>query len=546
MASHAFWSTFRNPQVAISGQGQDARNGRYEYIAAWYDGLVFLDVSIAAYLKKTYRLYRHTRLLWNPVPSIINFWAGIIYPGNLSEDGMPFNADKPTAVPFNEDIPPELAAAFAQIMIWGNFQQVKNRWPRTGSLVGNGLLQIKDDRISRKVYLEPTRAEHVADVQINPQGDLVMYALQYKTRDSDAPSSPEYTYRKVVTRTTISTFRDGKAWAYMGADGVVVPAVVDHPYGFCPAVWVSHQDGDGIFGVGAIDSLWGTLGALAEINSLESRINDGVNKFIEPLTVFITDGPVDALFKRPKRGPTDDPDTLKETDLDRESLPLLKAKAGTDIKTVAGNLNVDGARQLLLDAKTHFRSHYPEVDLYPQLREMQQVTGPAAEILMGDVATPVREIRANYDRQLIKALQMAVTIAAIRAKEDWGTLDKAREKFRQFDEGSFERGEFDFEIQDRPLIPDPPLSEQEKVDIADKKINRVRIPEEEVWEEMGYPEEKIKKWKADAEARRTELLAAQTQNGPQGGPQAQPEQPGRPPQQQQQPSNTGADGQAAK
>jgi hypothetical protein len=505
-ASGAFLSVWRNPANALSSDAQSTRVAMYDYVRSWDEGTVFMpNQPYRAYLQAQYRLYRYTRLLWNPIPNIINFWGGILYPGNLSADGLPFEGNVPTAVPFSDDISPELAKAMAQVMVWGNFQARKSQWARMGAMAGYTLMKIVDDIPARKIYLDPVQPQRVGAVQLNASGDVLMYAEQYKRRDSDSAASREYTYRREVDARQIRTYRDGELYSYDN-----VPAVIDHPYPFCPAVWTKFREASdgGVFGDGAIKSPWGTLGMLAEINSLESHIDDSVHKNVDTITVFFTDGDVTPIFNRTKRGPTD---TLTPQDLDRESLPMLKAPPAASAQQLTSMLDLAGSAAYMTDKKAAFKMEYPEYEMYPQLRAMSQITGRAAEILLGDIANPVRDVRAQYDRQLVKALQMAVTMGGILAHNLWpsqGVMDTARQKFMPFNEDSYSQGKLDFEVMDRPLIPDAPLTPQEEVNTLDVKVSKLGVPKEQAWDEMGYTPQQVKKWQADEEKAKAERIAA--------------------------------------
>ena len=93
--------------------------------------------------------------------------------------------------------------------------------------------------------------------------------------------------------------------------------------------------------------------------------------------------------------------------------------------------------------------------MYEQLRAQAQVTGPGAEKLVGDTVTYVIDARANYDTQSIKLHQMAVAIGGWRANTGaWGRqLTSQQRVFAPFDLTSYNRGELDFEITPRPLVP---------------------------------------------------------------------------------------------
>jgi hypothetical protein len=45
-----------------------------------------------------------------------------------------------------------------------------------------------------------------------------------------------------------------------------------------------------------------------------------------------------------------------------------------------------------------------------------------------------------------------------------------------------------------------PLTELEAAQVADTKVNKLSIPEEQVWKELGYSDAQVSEWAAQAEA----------------------------------------------
>jgi hypothetical protein len=85
---------------------------------------------------------------------------------------------------------------------------------------------------------------------------------------------------------------------------------------------------------------------------------------------------------------------------------------------------------------------------------MSQVTGPAAQRLVGDVASRVTKASAVYDAQSIKLFQMALAIGGMRANDGaWGgSLTAQQAKFTPFDLESYAAGKLKMDIVPRPLL----------------------------------------------------------------------------------------------
>ncbi|HEY8743914.1 MAG TPA: hypothetical protein VIU62_12485, partial [Chloroflexota bacterium] len=127
---------------------------------------------------------------------------------------------------------------------------------------------------------------------------------------------------------------------------------------------------------------------------------------------------------------------------------------GGHVESLAGNLPLRDTLAYIQQLIGEIEQDHPELTLYKELRAMSQVTGPAASRLVGDAAGLIAEAAANYDQQLIKLFQMGVAIAGWRLNNgDWGLTDRQREKFAPFDLDSYIRGDLDFFISPRPLVP---------------------------------------------------------------------------------------------
>src|SRR5690349_12327292 len=198
MAVSSFWAALTAP-----GAGTPAadRQGWYDYLWAWETGTIFTtdpatptSVPIwADRLKAQYRLYRQTRLVWNPFPDLTDFWGSIVYPGVLTRDGRPAPDGTPSAFPLDDATPDALVKAASQIWWWSGMAHHKYTIPYWAAVAGNVLLELRDDVPGRKVTIQPRWAGLVRDVDLNPAGDVLAYALEYPVTDSTGRS---YVYRQ--------------------------------------------------------------------------------------------------------------------------------------------------------------------------------------------------------------------------------------------------------------------------------------------------------------------------------------------------------------
>lgn len=438
MATAAAAATFRrvyaNPGDPAAAEEAAERQAAYALFWAYYVNSAFDDLARWEPYRANNQLYRHIRQIYNPTRRLVDFYTGIVYRGHW--DTQP---DKMTqigaAIPWATGTPPALLAAIAQLYQWSNWRSSKSLLIRYAAATGDALGIVVDDTERRKVYLDVIWPGHVADIETNPAGDVTAYAIEYEATDE---SGAAYTYRREVDKAAIRTYRDGEPHAYDGT-----PAERPNPYGFTPAAWINHTPTGSNRGDPAIRN----IGKIDEANNLAAHALDQAHRILEAPILFSGEsintgsGPTKAGASSQQSSPT----------AGRENLKIYTAGPGASIETA--RLDPGEALEHLDRLLKEIEADHPEVTMYNQLREMTQVTGPAADRLFGDVAALVDEARTQYDQATIKLFQMATAIAGWRAGSSaWGDLDHQQAKFAGYDLDSYKAGDLDLAIQSRPLL----------------------------------------------------------------------------------------------
>lgn len=436
MATTAAYTAFRrvyaNPQAP--SEDSDERRAAYGLLWYYYTNQVFEDLARWQAYRAAGKLYRHVRPIYNPTRRLVDFYAGITYRGRWSS--RPEAMTQPdAAIPWAEGADPRLLSAIGQLYQWSNWAAKKTLLTRYGAAVGDVLTVIVDDTARRKVYLENIWPGHVAEIDLNPAGDVIAYVLEYDT--TDAATGDTYTYRREVTKQAIRTYRDGSPHSYEGQ-----PAQIANPYGFVPAAWTMHNPTGGSHGDPALRN----ISKIDEVNSLAAHALDQAHRILEA-PILIAGEAISQGAAQTKAGATD----RKTGTGSAEDLKIITSAAGGRIEAV--RLDPGEALEHIDRMLKEIEADHPEIVMYQQLRNMTQVTGPAADRLFGDVAALVDEARTQYDRSTVKLMQMATAIAGWRARTGaWGDLDSQQSKFTPFDLDSYSRGDLDIEIQARPLI----------------------------------------------------------------------------------------------
>lgn len=420
------------------------RTDQYDYLWHWYSGSLFDRLSDWAGYKNSYGLYRQIRAIHNPVERLVDFYAGIIYPGVLAEDGRELPDGVPLAIPLADDTAPELRTAIGQLWQWSNWQVGKSTMCRYGAALGDVFVEIVDEVDRGKVTFDILWPGWVSDLDLDPQGNVKGYTLEWEYEErTNSTNTQTFTYKKTVDDEAIRTYRNNELFEYDE-----VPSERDNLYGFAPAVWAKHRDVGYDHGQPALRP--SGIVKLDEANSLASHLLDREHQLLAAPIVVSGDN-VQSLASPAKRGATADLSVPSE---DREILKIITAGANGSVHTIVlpeGEV-LNHIAQLL----DQVEKDHPELTLFDQLRAMSQVTGPGAERLIGDAIIPIQDARANYDQQSIKLFQMATAIAGWRAQSGaWGrSLTRQQQAFLPFNLDSYQRGDLDFTIMPRSLLPE--------------------------------------------------------------------------------------------
>lgn len=437
------------------------------YAERWarYDGSLFEGMADAnLWGANQPAIYANTKLLWKHIEAVVDFYAGVIYQGALSTDGKELPDGTKGAIPIDPQTPNQtrddlLLAAIAELWAAWNWQQQMSLRPMYAAALGDCLTEIVDDTDRRFVYPQIVWPGWVKDIELDYVGNVRAYTLEYRTQDKpDASGKPGtvYTYRKEVDGQAFKHYRDEKLYQ-----------TVPNPYGFVPAVWDRHRLAapNAVRGKSATD---GTRQALYQLNSLFGHSFDFQHKaFLMPMMVAsdkhgkTTETPAEAGTP-PSSG--------------RELAEMLRyRKVPADAKILQPTFDVGKTLDMIKDIREGILAENPEASFYQQMREMQQVTAPGAERLMGDVKNRVDLVRAGMDAGTIKLFQMAIAMCGFRARDtsDFGwsrrgiALDRRRLAFTQFDLQSFGRGELDMTILARPIVMP---TEQERMETELLKV----------------------------------------------------------------------------
>lgn len=458
--------------------GKDDRALSYAQSWAYYGGKMFSrrDGVDWTYYLSVRQLYKHTRLIYNPVPQVVDFYVDNLWQAAHDEEV------ESLVTPVAEGTDEALKAAIAQIDQWSVFASEAAKIKRYGVATGNVLIEGIDDLQREKVLHKVIWPAYVADLVLNDTGDVLSYALEYPV--TDPQTERPYKYRKEVTRETFKYFRDGVPFTPEGKSA----AIEENPYGFCFAVWIKHRDTGADLGECAFRD-WDKVD---EANSFGSHLHDNVHKLIESPVVVSTKGEIVPIV-----GASTNSQTGEIIPQDpRLNWVVFKTAEGASVHDLASKLKLAEAHPYLRDLLTSFSDDYPELQAAAIIRDNSQLSGAALERMLTPAQNRLDGVQPNWNQQLIKLRQMQIAVAGMRYNDgDW-TRDKQRSLFAPYDLDSYAAGDLDFNLK-RSVIVHQTDDEQEELMI--KKATRAStlkkdgiVDQQEALKIAGYSEDEIK------------------------------------------------------
>lgn len=479
MAVNVAWKTFTDPESHVREMTHDQRIEFWAMEWSYYRSLMFSrrNGENWSYYLAQRDMYKHTRLIYNPVPMIVDFYVDNIWRPAQNED---FES---LVTPLTTKTDEEIVAAVAQIDQWSNWLSDAQKIKRYAAATGNVLVEGIDDRDRQKVFHRTIWPGFVTNIELNETGDVLAYTLEYEVYDPAIKGN--YRFKKIVTKDSFSYFRDDKAFV---PDGKTA-AEEANPYGFAFAVWIRHTDDGADFGMPAVKN----LDKIDETNSLGSHLHDNIHKDVESPKVISTKGEIIPIVGAI---PSRDKKTLIPQD-PRLNWVVFKTDEGASVLDLAGKLALADAHPYLKDLLASFTDDYPELQAAAIIKENSQLSGAALERLLTPSQNRLDGVQGGYNQQLVKLRQMQLAVGGMRVNGGfWNQLSPQQELFRPFNINSYSKGDLNFHLSRSVLVQN---SEEENEDLLLKKATRATtleagglIDQREGLSIAGYNEEQAK------------------------------------------------------
>lgn len=461
-ATRAFALAF-NERALIPTDNYDwneyqSRLFRYALAESYYNNIAYRNIStFSQRLKSNSDLYKYVRSVYNPVYRLVEAYTAKVYGGSLDFEDLSRGS-----IPVTMASDP-LKEAISQLWLWSNWGTQKSLYVRYGAQLGDVAIKIVDEPDKEKVRMEVMHPGKIKEVEFDAVGNVKDVTIEYERCEPDGKTW--VVYKEVIDQNTFSFFKAGKPWDYVENRANGPNSEYDNPYGFVPIVIVKHKDVGQLWGA---NSFHAQIGKIDELNDAASLLNDQVRKAVNVKWYFAgvkSKTEVDtSADKRDKEAAIYGPEGS-------QPFPMI---APVDI-TAAG-INIERLQ-------TELERDLPELALH-RLREGGNVTAPGVRASYSDAIDHFTEAQGTYDDGLIRAQKMGVTIGGMRGYEG----------FRGFSLDSYQRGDLDHFINERPIIQDQ-LSKLEKM----QTLQAVQAPIWLVLRELDYDEEVIEEVIAEKE-----------------------------------------------
>jgi hypothetical protein len=387
IASYAF------PFTTKGATFEATRQELYRTLEGYYMNVVFEELGLAA-LEPELAASAGTdslRGIYNPAQAIVDCYVNWTLCGLLGPE------TDPTAEVHVRAVNPALPAAVQQVWDWSQLETEKALVPFYAANYGDALLSVvgrpDQDGSPGKVWLEVRHPRTVVDVDYDDRGNIVYARLEERKREPRTVDSTitgfavgsleatEYTWTGIYTKEEFATLKDGQPFDF--GPGARWP----NPWGFVPLVLVRHKPSGGDWG----------LNAYAQVISVINELCLDASTLGQLLCEWLA--PQWAIFGLGK--------TQKK--VNRDGSAWLFEENG-DAKALVANVDFSGSYEHISSMLKWLSDRQPELAL-SRAREANLQTGAAIRAMLFETVKVLERAQDAYDTGLIRALQMALTIA---------------------------------------------------------------------------------------------------------------------------------------
>lgn len=486
-------------QNTIDFSSWENRRARYALYWALYENSVYRNIhNFSRSYKAAFGLYSYIRSIYSPAQRLGTFYQTHLMGGSL--DPLAGDGNRtPSALPILTDNA-ALRPAIARLWRDSNWQIKKNVLSLQGTVNGDVGIEVVDDPIKGRVYLEVVHAGKIKDVEYDAYGNVKGYC-RVETRTDPDNDRRSVEYKEEVSRdgdnVVYQTYKDGTLYKWNGEIAEWV-----QPYGFVPLVMIQHNNVGLDWGWSIYHS---ALPKIREVDDIASALGDYIRKMVNaPMLYNFAKGTADITV------PQTPAQSRTNLEPGRQTVPAIyvnqESAKGQPLVT---ELNITAVGERIRDLLTEIEEDYPELKVMKLQGASGDASGKALRYAQQPASTRTSTARANYESALVRAQQMAVAIGGMNGYDG----------YQGFNLDSYDAGRLDHSIGERSVFAIDPLDRIEEDNAfwtAAKVAADAGYPLELYLSDQGWEQSKINKYltsKAEQEAKMQAQMQQQAASG---------------------------------
>jgi hypothetical protein len=381
--------------------------------------------------------------LRNPAWRTVEFYTSVVWPGAL-----------PYAIPLSIDSGNEaLRRAIQSIWSWSNWGQQKQVTVRYAAITGDVYLKIAQPDDNSRIYIQVIDPALVTEKRADERDFLTFVRIETQIRERGMMLTHVEIWDKERGSVRIWTHTQGKNVPIerLGRPASETP-LSTWGIDFIPIVHIKHTHVGEPYGLGsftlAIDKIDESNRQATRLHKMLFRHND--------VTYVIRSNTIEPATGRPMPAPRIGPSARGGGDgtIEVGGERFISLPGVAELQQLVPALNYADALAVLDAQMREISQDLPETQFY-SLKDLPEISGRAIRLIMTPALLRATEVRGNHETGLIRAHQMALTIG-----RNTGVFPPSI--------GTYEAGDFDHHIMDRPLLP---LSRDEVADLAGAEVS---------------------------------------------------------------------------
>lgn len=436
----------------------------YDMLYRLYLNNGFYD-NIATVLKEDGKWGEALRAFRNPTKRVIEFYASKLWPDTVDKC-LPLATDNPAIIP-----------AIQQIWEWSNLNLTKQKFSRWYPLFGVGYIRAALSEDRKRVFHQFLDPRWVTDFERDERGffqwiriDIQHEILNGESEEKEIVWTSEYWDKEVYKRWDNHVAGRTPKISELGKPTIEQP----NQLGFVPITYAPFQDIGEKRGQGAVTA---ALEKIEELDRSVTRLHQILFRYGKPIWAAEQD-----LSKSSDNRPR--PTRLTESGtLDVGDDVIIALPAGVSLASLIPDIPYDAMMSSIADQTRELQQELPELKYYT-LTEKGDISGVALRTMLSDAIDKIIEARGNANAALIRANEIALSLAQLAKIEGYSAADI----------GTYEQGSFKHTIDSTDVIP---LSPSEKStmtkEMADsyKVMRDAGIPLRVAAKRAGFTEQEI-------------------------------------------------------